>query len=111
MLINLVRNSLKFTNEGAIRVEASYNQVDQELIIHVTDSGVGIDIEDIEKLFTRFGKLQRTSQMNSDGVGLGLTIVKKVVEANHGQIEVVSEGCGRGSSFILSMKMKAVEEA
>ena len=50
------------------------------------DSGAGIEKEDLEKLFSRFGKLQRTASMNSEGVGLGLTIVKQVVEANHGQI-------------------------
>lgn len=48
--------------------------------------------------------------MNSEGVGLGLTIVKQVVEANHGQIQVYSEGIGYGTTFIISMKMNVVEE-
>ena len=86
VLINLVKNSLKFTSKGKIRIQASYNPIEEELVIHVDDSGVGIAEEEIEKLFTRFGKLQRTALMNSDGVGLGLTIVKQVVEANHGKI-------------------------
>lgn len=86
VLINLVKNSLKFTTAGAIRIQASYNPIEEELIIHVVDSGVGIENEDKEKLFTRFGKLQRNASMNSDGVGLGLTIVKQVVDAYHGQI-------------------------
>lgn len=47
--------------------------------------------------------------MNYDGVGLGLTIVKQVVNAYHGQIEVLSEGTGHGTTFVLSMKMKPAE--
>ena len=62
MLNNLVRNSLKFTNRGGtIRVQASHNPIEQELIIHVTDSGIGIAKEDLNKLFTRFGKLERSA--------------------------------------------------
>ena len=53
----------------------SYDADKQNLMIHVNDTGVGISAEDLPKLFTRFGKLHRTSQMNSDGIGLGLTIV------------------------------------
>ena len=54
---------------------ASYDVEKQSLVMHVIDTGVGISAEDLPKLFTRFGKLHRNSQMNSDGVGLGLTIV------------------------------------
>ena len=50
------------------------------LILHVEDTGVGIESQDFPKLFTRFGKLQRTASMNNDGIGLGLTIVKQIVE-------------------------------
>ena len=53
----------------------------------VRDSGVGINAEDFKKLFTRFGKLHRTSEMNSEGIGLGLTIVKNIVESNGGRIQ------------------------
>ena len=76
VLINLVRNALKFTDTGSIKVKASYNLIEQQLVLHVEDTGAGILKEELPKLFTRFGKLQRTAEMNSDGVGLGLTIVK-----------------------------------
>jgi len=48
--------------------------------VHVKDTGVGINDEDIPKLFSRFGKLKRTAKMNSEGIGLGLTIVVKIIE-------------------------------
>ena len=57
MLINLVKNSLKFTRTGSIRVQASYDPIESQLVLHVTDTGAGIAKEDISKLFTRFGKL------------------------------------------------------
>ena len=53
-------------------------------MVHVEDTGAGILAEDFPKLFTRFGKLQRTAEMNHEGIGLGLTIVKQLVELNQG---------------------------
>ena len=80
VMINLVRNALKFTKKGSIDIRACYWPDPYNfLVIHVKDSGVGIAQEDFSKLFTRFGKLQRTASVNDDGIGLGLTIVKKIV--------------------------------
>ena len=77
VLINLVKNSLKFIAHGdVVAIDASYSVDQQMLIVSVTDTGVGISPEDLPKLFTRFGKLHRSSEMNHDGIGLGLTIVK-----------------------------------
>ena len=76
-----------------------------ELRIKVQESGVGIAPEDHPKLFTRFGKLHRTASMNNKGVGLGLTIVKHIVESNGGRIIVHSKGVNMGSCFTFTMKM------
>ena len=62
--------------------------------MHVEDTGVGIEADDISKLFSKFGKLHRTADINSEGLGLGLTIVKQIVEAGGGQVNVESEGQG-----------------
>ena len=64
------------------------------LIVHVEDTGVGIEADDISKLFSKFGKLHRTADINSEGLGLGLTIVKQIVEAGGGKVNVESEGQG-----------------
>ena len=87
VLINLVKNALKFTKQGRIEIEASYSDPLSSIIVLVRDSGVGIDSKDFKKLFTRFGKLHRTSEMNSEGIGLGLTIVKNIVEKGGGKIQ------------------------
>ena len=75
------------------------------LIGHIKDTGVGIAPEDIPKLFNRFGKLHRTAEMNHEGIGLGLTIVKQIVEKCRGRIGVSSKGLGHGCVFFFSLKM------
>ena len=84
VLFNLVKNALKFTQRGQIHIKLCYRyyepEIENMLILHVKDTGVGIEEQDFSKLFTRFGKLQRTASMNNDGIGLGLTIVKSIVE-------------------------------
>ena len=79
VLINLVKNALKFTKKGYVKIKVCYLAERQNLIIEVEDSGTGIAKEDLNKLFTRFGKLQRTAEMNHEGIGLGLTIVEAIV--------------------------------
>ena len=76
VMINLVKNALKFTTRGQIKISASYSFALCSIIVHVMDSGRGIAQEDFPKLFKKFGTLHRTAEMNSDGIGLGLTIVK-----------------------------------
>ena len=84
---------------------AAYDQEAELLKVHIFDSGKGIKREDISKLFTMFGKLRRTSEMNSEGIGMGLMICQKLVELNSGTIEVYSEGENMGSVFSFTMKM------
>lgn len=70
------------------------------------DTGTGIDSEDLTKLFSRFGKLHRTANLNHEGIGLGLTIVKQIVEQSQGEVRVYSEGLGCGSVFQITMEMQ-----
>ena len=74
--MNLVRNAVKFTTTGFIFISTTYEYEYENLSICVQDTGAGIEQKDIGQIFTRFGKLQRTAEMNSEGLGLGLTIVK-----------------------------------
>ena len=80
------------------------------LVVHVQDTGAGIATRDLPRLFTRFGKLHRTANMNHDGIGLGLSIVKRIVEQSGGKISVHSEGPGLGSLFCFSMQMDNYHE-
>ena len=82
ILINLVKNALKFTQKGSIKIIAAFNRAENLLQVKVVDTGVGISAEDISKLFKKFGKLDRTAALNQDGIGLGLNLCEQLVAAN-----------------------------
>ena len=80
ILINLVKNALKFTEQGYISVSMAYSEASQSLIVHIRDSGRGIEPNNLGKLFKRFGKLeQEDKNVNKEGIGLGLTICEAIV--------------------------------
>ena len=77
MLVNLVKNAIKFTSHGYINIKANYiGRPDNRLSVEVIDTGKGIDPSESPKLFSKFGQLKRTAQVNSMGNGLGLFISK-----------------------------------
>jgi len=98
VLYNLLSNAVKFTEDGGhADVLASGNEAG-ELQVEVRDSGVGIKAEDLGRLFVEFQQLDSSIARRHPGTGLGLALTKKIVELQHGSIEVQSEP-GRGSSF------------
>ena len=112
ILMNLIKNALKFTKQGTIVIKAEYIELvnSPELKVQITDTGLGIAEGDMNKLFTRFGKLQRTASINSEGIGLGLTIVQQIVESAGGAITVTSPGVGYGSTFTFTLPMNVVKQ-
>ena len=81
VLINLVKNSLKFTHEGIIQIKANYSKPLRRLNVKICDDGIGISKEDQKKLFKTFGKLKNSDKkLNRDGIGLGLTICEALVK-------------------------------
>lgn len=103
VLINLIKNALKFTRQGTVKVFSAYDKVKQELQIHVVDNGRGITESEMASLFSMFGKLKRTAKQNSEGIGMGLMICKNLIEANRGALTVKSKGENCGSSFMFTM--------
>ena len=91
-MINLLKNSIKFTHQGSIWIKAWYDANSSSLIVSVKDTGAGIAEEDMSKLFVRFSKLKRTEEINTCGIGLGLTIVEQILEQIGGSITVKSDG-------------------
>ena len=83
----------------------SYDMARGVLVGHVKDTGRGIHKDDIAKLFSRFGKLHRTADVNNEGIGLGLTIIKQIIEQHNGLITVHSAGVSKGSIFCFEMQM------
>ena len=107
VLFNLIGNSLKFTpNGGSITI--SFIKKNGFVQTSVTDTGAGISAEDKNKLFQKFGLLPGSYITNqtstSMGTGLGLFICRSIIELHHGEIKAESEGRGKGSTFIFTLK-------
>jgi len=101
ILFNLVGNAIKYTNEGDL-VEVETKNVDGQIVFHVSDHGPGIPEADIPHLFDIYHRTEDARQSNIKGLGLGLFIVKSLVDLHHGQITVESK-LGKGTTFILDL--------
>ncbi|BCJ87858.1 two-component system histidine kinase PnpS [Effusibacillus dendaii] len=97
VIINLVGNAMAYTPEGG-KIEVVVEEADEQVTIHVRDTGIGIPKEDLPRLFERFYRVDKARDRRSGGTGLGLAIVKHIVEAHQGTVSVKSE-LGKGSVF------------
>ena len=104
---NLLSNAIKYTNEG--EVNFNVNCINQngvcDIVITVQDTGIGIKAEKIDKLFTKFDRLDVERNTTVEGTGLGLAITKKLVEMMGGKINVQST-YGKGSMFMVTLPQK-----
>ncbi|MCF8464470.1 MAG: PAS domain S-box protein [Flavobacteriales bacterium] len=103
VLSNLVRNAIKFTNQGSVSVSVQVEK-ESKLLFQVTDTGPGIPIKDQAKLFQDFSQLQHTTAQKLEGTGLGLSISKKLMFLLGGEIGVNSI-VNEGSTFWLRLSM------
>ena len=101
---NLVKNSVKFTPEGGRISIATTNPMPQKIEIRISDSGIGIDPEKIDKIFNAFEQGQSSITRRFGGLGLGLAISKAMVDAHGGRIGVESDGKDKGTTFSISMQ-------
>jgi two-component system phosphate regulon sensor histidine kinase PhoR len=103
VFINLVENSIKYTPEnGSIKIISS-NGTDKEVKISIEDTGIGIPKKDIPRIFERFYRVDKNRSRDLGGSGLGLSIVKHILEAHGSQINVESE-VDKGSKFSFNLK-------
>ncbi len=103
ILINLLNNAVKFTPEkGMVKLEVQPDAEESLMRFSVTDTGIGISPDDLQKLFKPFMQVDSRLSRQYEGTGLGLALVKKMVELHHGSIEVQSE-VGAGSRFIFTL--------
>ena len=103
-LINLVGNAIKFTRDGAISIEVERLGNGKSVEIRVSDTGVGIAPENLERIFDEFVTIDTAYARRNAGTGLGLAITKRLVEAMDGEIEVDSLP-GEGSLFTLNLPL------
>ncbi|HIP49324.1 MAG TPA: sensor histidine kinase [Lutibacter sp.] len=102
VLINLFSNSIKYNNKYGKTLVACYD-MEENVLIELSDKGIGIEEKHIPRLFERFYRVDKTRSRNKGGTGLGLAIVKHIIEAHHQTINVRSK-IGVGSTFGFTLK-------
>ena len=108
ILINLVGNAIKFTNQGEVKLSVDIaNETEDEIEIKfaITDTGIGIAAENLPKIFESFTQATNSTTRKYGGTGLGLSITKQLVELQGGKIDVTSE-LEKGSCFSLNLKFE-----
>ena len=101
VITNLIDNGIKYTELGSVTVAVAKKE--SAIRVTISDTGVGIAPEDIDKLFSKFTRTRDANKVNTTGTGLGLYVAKKLTEGNGGKIWVESDGIGKGSRFIIEL--------
>ena len=102
VISNLLNNSAKYSDAGS-RIELTVLLEDQVAVISVRDNGVGIAPEMLQSIFSMFSQADDTLERGSAGLGIGLTLVKTLVELHGGTVVAQSEGVGKGSTFTVRL--------
>jgi signal transduction histidine kinase len=110
IVVNLVGNSLKFTDRGG-RIEVAGRAVeDGGIELTVSDTGVGLPADQLDRIFDRFAQVDASNTRRHEGTGIGLALVKELVELHGGRVWAESQGLGHGSQFHVVLPAGEVDE-
>jgi PAS domain S-box-containing protein len=104
---NLLTNAVKFTPKGGF-IRVVMQRVNSHIEVSITDNGQGMSPEFVEHAFERFRQSDSTATQKTSGLGLGLSIVKNLVEMHGGSIHAASDGPGKGSTFLVNLPLAPV---
>jgi PAS domain S-box-containing protein len=102
VVVNLLNNAAKYTDSGG-QIDLSLEQAENHILLRVRDSGVGIATELLPRIFDLFTQAGRSLDRSQGGLGIGLSLVQRLVEIHGGTVEALSAGLGRGSEFIVRL--------
>lgn len=105
---NLLQNARKFTNNGG-RIVIEVSKSESQVEIRISDNGIGISSEMLPHIFENFRQADSSHTRQHGGLGLGLAIVRYIVNAHNGTIEACSEGQGRGTTFVLRLPLHTTD--
>ncbi len=100
VVFNLAANAINYTNKGSVTVRV--DETPDEVVLSISDTGIGIPLEDQPRIFERFYRVDKGRSRASGGTGLGLSIVKHIIESHGGRVTVESE-LNKGSTFLVSL--------
>lgn len=103
---NLLNNACKFTDTGG-RIRLTVEREGEQAVIQVRDSGIGIAADQLPRIFDMFTQVDCSLERSTSGLGIGLSLVKNLVEMHGGTVEVHSAGLGQGSEFVVRLPVLA----
>jgi signal transduction histidine kinase/CheY-like chemotaxis protein len=106
VVTNLLENAVKFTPEAG-RIRVSLRAVDSDALLTIQDDGRGIDAKTLPQIFDFFAQGEDSLDRSHGGLGIGLTVVRRLVELHAGRVEARSDGLGRGSEFVVRLPLHA----
>jgi len=109
VIINLLNNAAKYTAEGG-KLRLSLSSDETDAIVRVQDNGVGIPSEMLNEVFDMFTQVNRTLDRSQGGLGIGLSLVRRLTEMHGGKVTAASEGLGHGSAFTVRIPLMATAE-
>jgi PAS domain S-box-containing protein len=104
VLSNLLHNAIKYTPSGG-RIELEARPQGDQVAVHIKDNGIGINPNFLPELFELFTQADRSLDRSSGGLGIGLTLVRRLVEQHGGSISAYSDGIGHGSEFVVCLPL------
>jgi signal transduction histidine kinase/ActR/RegA family two-component response regulator len=104
VIVNLLTNAAKYTNAGG-EIRLTLQREGDEAVLRIADSGVGIEPELLPAVFDLFTQAERSLDRSQGGLGVGLTIVQRVVELHGGKVTAYSAGLGEGSEFVVRLPL------
>ncbi len=103
---NLLTNAAKYTDPGG-RIGVRVDSGGGEVRVHIRDSGIGLEAQDLEKVFQRFAQVRGATDRSQGGLGIGLSLVRGLVRLHGGWVRAYSEGPGKGSEFVVGLPLRA----
>jgi PAS domain S-box-containing protein len=104
VVVNLLNNAAKYTDEGG-KISVNLRTDAREMILSVRDTGIGIDVEHFPDIFDLFTQATQSLDRSNGGLGIGLSLVRRLVEMHRGEVSVSSGGTGQGSEFVVRLPL------
>ncbi len=110
IFLNILNNAAKYSDKGG-KISLKAKAENGNAVIRIKDTGLGIEPEMLKKIFEMFGQIETPYEQARGGLGIGLSVVEKLIEMHNGSIEAFSEGNGKGSEFIVRLPLAAEQSA